>query len=205
MNTEMKNAIEAADAKSQYDARAKRLLGHKMILAYILVKTVDEFQGMDSRDVVELIEGEPYIDAVLIEPGLTNKETGKNGQKGQRLVGLNTEHVEIGEGLVRFDIIFYVRMRDGLSQMIINMEAQKIGNHEWKGKLNLFNIIMIGVANELPEHGGIYKLHRLLGALFSEKLGKNEKLDILEKEVREILKEAEEGARMFGGHSLWSD
>ena len=74
MNTEMKNALEAAEAKAQYDARAKCLLGHKMILAHILVKTVDEFQSMDPREVVKLIEGEPYISTVPIEPGLTNKE-----------------------------------------------------------------------------------------------------------------------------------
>ena len=29
------------------------------------------------------------------------------------------------EGLVRFDIVFYVRMKDGLSQIILNVEAQK--------------------------------------------------------------------------------
>ena len=27
--------------------------------------------------------------------------------------------------MIRFDIIFYVRMKDGLSQIIINVEAQK--------------------------------------------------------------------------------
>ena len=254
LNTEMKNAMEAAEAKAQYDTRAKRLLGHKIILAHILVKTVDEFLGMDPRDVVELIEGEPYIDAVPTEPGLTNKETAKNSpkaikfdmeKKGKRLVGLNTEHVEVAEGLARFDIVFYVRMRDGLSQMIINIEAQKdepekydilnraifyvsrlissekerdfrkwnyndikqvysiwicmnmeensmshihlvqddlIGNHQWKGRLDLFNVIMVGVSNELPEHNGMYKLHRLLGALLSQELTKKEKLDIIEKE-----------------------
>ena len=32
---------------------------------------------------------------------------------------------DLSEGLVRFDIIFYVRMRNGLAQMIINVEAQK--------------------------------------------------------------------------------
>lgn len=42
-----------------------------------------------------------------------------------RLAGLNTEHSEINEGMIRFDIIFYVRMRDGLAQIIINIEIQK--------------------------------------------------------------------------------
>ena len=49
----------------------------------------------------------------------------KTDAAGQRIVGLNTENAEINEGLVRFDIIFYVRMKNGLSQIIVNIEAQK--------------------------------------------------------------------------------
>ena len=49
VNTELKNAIEATDKKAQYDASAKRLLGQKSILAHILVKTVDEFKGMNQK------------------------------------------------------------------------------------------------------------------------------------------------------------
>ena len=45
-------------------------------------------------------------------------------RQGQRIVGLITENDEINEGLVRFDIIFYVRMKNGLSQIIVNIEAQ---------------------------------------------------------------------------------
>ena len=60
MNTELKNAVKAADLKAQYDARVKRLVGHKRILAQILIKTVDEFKGMNPRYVETLIEGEPY-------------------------------------------------------------------------------------------------------------------------------------------------
>ena len=32
---------------------------------------------------------------------------------------------EINEGTINFDIVFYVRMKDGLSQIIVNVEAQK--------------------------------------------------------------------------------
>ncbi len=122
MDTEVKNAVSAADEDAQYDEKAKRLLGNKIILAHILVKTVDEFKGMDPRAVVSYIEGEPFISVVPVEPGLTNTRKGKNGQ---RLVGLNTEHSEVNEGLIRFDIIFYVRMKDDISQVIVNLEAQK--------------------------------------------------------------------------------
>ena len=64
---------------------------------------------------------------VPVEPGLTNGEkipSGKVAENGQRIVGLNTENAEINEGLIRFDIIFYVRMKDGISQVIVNVEAQ---------------------------------------------------------------------------------
>ena len=242
MNTELKSAVMATDKDAQYDNSAKRLIAHKIILARILVKTVEEFKGMDPIEVAALIEGIPYISTVPVEPGLTNAV---HFQNGQRLVGFNTENQELNEGLVRFDIVFYVRMKDGLSQIIINVEAQKdepgeyeilnravfyvsrlvssqkerdfenssyddiksvysiwicmnmeentmshihltkedlIGSYEWKGNLDLLNIIMIGLAKELPEHDETYELHRLLGALLSRELTIDEKLDIIGKE-----------------------
>ena len=92
MNTEIANAVNAAGDKAQYDTRVKRLLAQKSILAHILVKTVDEFKGMKSEDVVKYIEGEPSISVVPVEPGLANME--KTDATGQRIVGLNTEHDE---------------------------------------------------------------------------------------------------------------
>lgn len=242
MNTEIRNAVEKTDKEAQYDAHAKRLLGNKSILAHILVKTVDEFRGMNPKEVVPLIEGEPFIGSVPVGPGLTNAVKEKDGQ---RVVGFNSENVEINEGMIRFDIVFYVRMKDGISQIIINVEAQKdeaedydilnraifyasrlissqkerdfantkyndikrvfsiwicmnmndnvmdyvhltrdklLGNYPWKGKLDLLNIVMLGLAKELPEHDEMYELHRLLGALFSKELSAGEKLEIIEKE-----------------------
>ena len=41
------------------------------------------------------------------------------------------------------------------------------------------NIIMIGLAKELPEHDETYELHCLLGALLSRELTIDEKLDII--------------------------
>ena len=136
MNTEIANAVNAAGDKAQYDTRVKRLLAQKSILAHILVKTVVEFQGMKPEDVVTYIEGEPSISVVPVEPGLANME--KTDATGQRIVGLNTENAKINEGLVRFDIIFYVRMpsvddtKNGLSQIIVNIEAQKDEPTEYK-------------------------------------------------------------------------
>ena len=38
---------------------------------------------------------------------------------------------------------------------------------------------MIGLAKEIPEHSDQYELHRLLGALLSQNLTVNEKIDII--------------------------
>ena len=249
MNTEIANAVNAAGDKAQYDTHVKRLLAQKSILAHILVKTIDEFKGMKPEDVVKYIEGEPSISVVPVEPGLANME--KPDAAGQRIVGLNTENAEINEGLVRFDIIFYVRMpsivgrKNGLSQIIVNIEAQKDEPTEykilnraifyvsrmissqkerdfvntnyddikqvfsiwicmnmddnslshihltkdellkpcnWKGNLDLLNIVLIGITNEIPEHDEKYEMHRLIGALLSSELKEQEKLDIIEHE-----------------------
>lgn len=243
MNTEIANAVNAAGDKAQYDTHVKRLLAQKSILAHILVKTIDEFKGMKPEDVVKYIEGEPSISVVPVEPGLANME--KTDAAGQRIVGLNTENAEINEGLVRFDIIFYVRMKNGLSQIIVNIEAQKDEPTEykilnraifyvsrlissqkerdfvntnyddikqvfsiwicmnmddnslshihltkdellkpcnWKGNLDLLNIVLIGITNGIPEHDEKYEMHRLIGALLSSELKEQEKLDIIEHE-----------------------
>lgn len=94
------------------------------------------------------------ISTVPVEPGLTNAASEKNGE---RLVGFNTENDEINEGLVRFDL----------------------GSYEWKGNLDLLNIITLGLAKNLPEHDETYELHRLLGALLSKELTIDEKLNII--------------------------
>ena len=251
MNREIKNAVMTTDIEAQYDENAKRLLGNKYILAHILVASMDEFKGMNPKDVVSYIEGEPIIGIVPVEPGMTNAV---REEKGQRVVGFNTENVEAHEGLVRFDIVFYVRMRDGISQIIVNIEMQKdnptkykilnravfyvsrlissqkerdfektnyddikrvfsiwicmgmdedsldyvhltndrlLGDHVWEGKMDLLNIVLIGMSKELSAQEGHHELHRLLGALLSAKLPVEEKLDILEMEY-EIPMEEEE-------------
>ena len=47
MDKDIKKSISATDKDAQYDEKAKNLLGHKIILAHILVKTIDEFKGMN--------------------------------------------------------------------------------------------------------------------------------------------------------------
>ena len=123
MNTAIANTVAAANDKAQYDEYAKRLIAQKIILAHILAKTVDEFRDMKPEDIVAHIEGDPKVGIVPVDPGMTN--TSYTHSSGDQLIGLNTENSEINEGMIRFDIIFYVRMKDGLAQVIINIEIQK--------------------------------------------------------------------------------
>ena len=122
MDSTIKKAIKTTDLNAQYDTCAKELLSNKIILAHILKGTVEEFKEMEPTEIVLLIEGEPYVSKVAVEPGLTNQVMSHLGHK---ITGNNTEDLDVGEGKIYFDIIFYVRMKDGISQMIINIEAQK--------------------------------------------------------------------------------
>jgi hypothetical protein len=239
MNTELTNVVSAAGDRAQYDTSAKRLLANKKVLAHILVKTVDEFKGMDPKDVVQYIEGEPFIESVPLDPGLTNAVIKEN------IIGMNVEDPVINEGLARFDIVFFVRTKDDHSKIIVNVEAQKddpsgycilnraffytcrhissqkerefhgddydsikpvysiwicmnmpedsfnhyhmtddvvMGTQNWKGKEDMLNVILIGLAKELPDQDESHYLHRLLGTLLSQNLSANEKIEILEAE-----------------------
>lgn len=242
MNT-MMNTITMVGNKAQYDERAKCLIAQKMVLAHILVRTVDEFKNMNPEEAVLYIEGEPQVGSVPLDPGMTNLE--KVTAAGERIIGYNTENSEINEGMVRFDIIFYVRMKDGLSQIIINIEIQKdqptqykilnraifyVGRqissqkgrdfvnsnyddmksvysiwiclnmsvnsmthiyltqkdilepYKWNGRMDLVNIILLGISRDLPPVKDGYELNRLLGTLLSNKLQVNEKLEIIKNE-----------------------
>ncbi len=122
MNSDLKNAIAATSGTSQYDESVKRLLSQKEILANILVRTIPEFKGMQAKDVMCYIADGPYL-GVPLDSGLTNAE--KENGVGCRILGLNTENIDIKEGMIRFDILFYVSMKDGVTPMLINVEAQK--------------------------------------------------------------------------------
>ena len=155
MIRQQKKETYASDREAQYDERAKKVAGSKIVIANILSKTVDAFRGMKPREIVPYIEGEPYIGSVPVEPGQTNASYTENGK---RIVGFNTENQEENEGLVRFDVICYVRLpekgskaaagngraarakcratvsgRKGpLTQTIINIEIQKDQPHTYK-------------------------------------------------------------------------
>lgn len=111
MNKELKNAVEAADAKAQYDECAKRLLGLKSILSYIFAHTIEAFQGMKPKEIIPYIEGEPYIgEAPVGGRGITVgeargiavivKRMHKNGFTAEQIAAATDKDVEEVEAIL---------------------------------------------------------------------------------------------------------
>ena len=126
MNTELEKAILATNGGQEYDENVKVILAHKIILAHIMAETVEEFRGMKPEEIVPYIEGEPEVGVVPVEPGLTNGST--------RIQGSGMEDVVANEGLVTFDIRFFVRYPEDRKptgesgkyvKLLIDVEAQK--------------------------------------------------------------------------------
>ena len=144
---------QPGDPDSQYDQHAKFLLGHKIILAHILSALIEEFHGMEPKDILPYIEGDIHIGRVPIDPGKTNTvllsdtdastdtntDTGTN-TNSPRIIGLRNENSEPNEGLIYFDILFSLLLPNRqlpdkhqrsrktagrLLRAIVDIEAQK--------------------------------------------------------------------------------
>jgi hypothetical protein len=149
------------------------LRSNKIILAHILVKTVDEFHGMNPKDVVSYIEGDPFISVVPVEP----VSRLVSSQKERDFVKTNYNDIR------RIFSIWVCMGMDENSLDYVHLTDDKLlGSYSWKGRLDLLNIVLIGISNELPEHDGKYELHRLLSTLLSMELAVDEKLSIMENE-----------------------
>lgn len=124
VDKDIKKSISATDKDAQYDEKAKNLLGHKIILAHILVKTIDEFKGMNPKDAVQYIEGEPYISRVPVDAGSTNVEKEQNGEK---VIGLNTENSELNEGIAETIVKMYRKGYEAEQiSDILDMEVEEV-------------------------------------------------------------------------------
>ena len=110
--------LDIADKKAEYDENVKYLLSEKIILAHILACSVKEYSGMKPEEIVELIEGNPQISKIAVNPGESNMP---------EITGDNVENVIPYEGKITYDIRFraFAPNRDELIQLILDVEAQK--------------------------------------------------------------------------------
>lgn len=234
--------IDVTDLRAAYDENVKWLLSEKIFLAHIMVYAVKEYKGMNPWDVCELIEGEPQVGKVAVNPGETNTA---------EIVGDNVENTVPNEGKITYDIRFHAWApgKDKLIELLIDIEAQRkyhpgydlvtrgifygarmisaqMGtefqddNYDdlkkvysiWicmdspryaentiteysiqqsniigdfpndKTRYDLMSVLMICLPSDLALGDDNTKLHRLLGALLSSTLTRQQKKDIMELE-----------------------
>ena len=83
-----------------------------------------------------------------------------------------------------------------------------LGSYDWGGKLDMLNIVVIGLAKEIPEHDEKYELHRLLSVLLSPEMEPMKKCEIIENEYRiQVEDEVREEMNIMCnlGEGLWEE
>mgnify|MGYP002769489993 CR=1 FL=1 len=73
-------------------------------------------------------------------------------------------------------------MKENSLSHIHMVKDDLLGEQDWKGNLDISNIVMIGLAKEIPPKEERYKLHRLLGALLSQTMTAEQKLKLMKQE-----------------------
>ena len=89
-----------------------------------------------------------------------------------------------------YSIWICMNMPEDSMNHILLINDTIIGNQIWKGREDLVNIVMVGLAKEISAKEEKYELHRLLGTLLSETLKEEEKLDILKNEYHIPMKKS---------------
>ena len=111
--------IDAASYRAQYDNEVKKLLSHKIILAWILQSCTSEFRDVPIAEIEKCIEGTPEIGTKAV-----HRDEGKD-----IITGMNNEDSSVYEQTIFFDIRFSaIHPEAGKIQMIINVEVQRDAN-----------------------------------------------------------------------------
>lgn len=115
-DTNLAQAVEAANDFSSYDTNIKLLLADKQILARILKYAVQEFKEMAVSDIMSSIGDDIDIGTKPLDAGLSNLG---------RINLSNTEDNVPGEGKIFFDIRFSTYHREMEMKFLVNVEAQR--------------------------------------------------------------------------------
>ena len=106
--------------KTLFDSSCKRILSIKIFLAWIMKACMEEYKDCDVKDIAEkYIEGEPEISTTPVLP-----------DENILINGATNEDTSAKEGTIVYDIRFYAAApkRDGLTRLIVNVEAQSQWN-----------------------------------------------------------------------------
>ena len=75
-----------------------------------------------------------------------------------------------------------MNMKENSLSHIHMVKDDLLGEQDWKGNLDISNIVMIGLAKEIPPREEKYELHRLLGTLLSQTMTAEQKLKLMKQE-----------------------
>ena len=130
MNEEiMQDVDEQLAGALAYDKAAKNVLSQKKVLAYILKRTVPEFESVSLDDIANIyIEGTPEVSTVPVSKDKTNAvRHALERQDTLEIKGTQNENNSITEGSIVFDILFRAKApaTNEVITLIINVEAQK--------------------------------------------------------------------------------
>ena len=163
MNEELKKTVRAVQGMEQYDESVKQVLAHKIILANILVN-------------IEAQKDEPssyYIQnrAVFYACRMVSS------QKERDFTGMNYNDIK------KVYTIWICMNQKENSLNYLHLTNEKLMEKTAIEKAgDLIHIILLGLAKNLPPYTEKNKLHRLLGALFTNELTADEKISIIESE-----------------------
>ena len=117
-NTYLATQMEVSADVSTMDAHVKNVLAIKPVLARIIQGTVSEVANYSPDEIEGMLEGDPQVDTVPVDPGLSNhpKIEGK----------ANDESIPF-EGEVRYDLLTHIRIpgEEEYVKIIINVEGQR--------------------------------------------------------------------------------
>ena len=81
-----------------------------------------------------------------------------------------------------YSIWICMNMKENSLSHIHMVKDDLLGEQDWKGNLDIPNIVMIGLAKEIPPKEEQYELHRLLGTLLSQTMTAEQKLKLMKQE-----------------------
>ncbi|MBQ5990320.1 MAG: hypothetical protein IJL67_12585 [Oscillospiraceae bacterium] len=117
--TGLSKTITASEMRARMDANAKKLVRHRIILAWILKECVPEFKDLDVKYIENnCFAGEVKMNVVSVDQDRPDADT--------RIKGSDTVDLSENEGEVRFDIVFDAVIPDTQKtiRVIINIEIQ---------------------------------------------------------------------------------
>ena len=155
--------MRAVQGMEQYDESVKQVLAHKIILANILVN-------------IEAQKDEPssyYIQnrAVFYACRMVSS------QKERDFTGMNYNDIK-----KVYTIWICMNQKENSLNYLHLTNEKLMGKTAIEKAGDLIHIILLGLAKNLPPYTEENKLHRLLGALFTNELTADEKISIIESE-----------------------